>query len=444
MRNKVYIQRNLEQKLLEWKDRTRRMPIILKGARQVGKTSLVDHFGSSNFKQYIKINFEKERKFIDCFQDLDPKKIVSKIELMYGGRIDISNTLLFLDEIQECPQAILALRYFKEEMPELAVISAGSLLEFTLNQENFRAPVGRVKYLTLRPLSFSEFLIAIGKEHLNSYLSQVDLNNPPDSIAHQELLDLVAQYFVIGGMPEVVLEYIEKNSIISCQEYQKDLLNTYRNDFGKYSSHSNIKYLQEIYSKAPGLVGNTFKYSKISREMQSRELKVALNDLVDANIINKVYSTSASGLPLATTVNEKKFKITFVDIGLTQRACGIDSREFINKENVLLNKGLLAEQYVGQELLNLEFTDDQLYYWDRDKKNSQSEVDYVIAIDGIIYPIEVKSGVTGRLKSINIFMDEKNSNIGIRISQKPLNIENNIISVPFYLVSHLSRLILEI
>ena len=437
------MQRRLLKTLQKWQKNSDRLPILLRGARQVGKTYLIEHFGESYFESFVSINFEYQFEYRECFNSLNPKDIINSIQAINRQKITPGKTLLFLDEIQECPKAIQAMRYFKEQMPELHVIGAGSLLEFVLNDANFRMPVGRVQYIYIKPLSFLEYLEASKHENLIEQLDEIkSIKSLPDAI-HNHALKLVKDYSIIGGMPAVTSSYLKKKDLLESQNLQSGLLSTYRNDFGKYSSKTNYKYLQLAYEKAPLLIGQHIKYSKIDPESRAKDLKQALENLQNAGLISPVYATSASGLPLNALVNKKKFKMLFLDIGLVNRTSKIDISTLMNADLDLINRGMLAEQFVGQELLAYQdyFDEAQIHFWQREAKNSLAEVDYVIQFNTHIIPIEVKANKSGRLKSLHIFMKEKQSTIGVRISSLPLSFEDNILSVPFYLIYKLKSLI---
>lgn len=244
-------------------------------------------------------------------------------------------------------------------------------------------------------------------------------------------------------MPAVIAGYLETNSLQYCQEIQMALLNTYRNDFGKYAKHTQHKYLQLLFERSPGLIAQRFKYSKVDPGVQPRELRSALEKLEAAGLLHLIYATSASGIPLVTTINEKKFKLLFVDVGLAKRAFHLDLTMIFERDVLLLNRGMLSEQFVGQEFLAYtnRHEEGRLFFWVREQKGSSAEVDYVITLGEDIIPVEVKSGATGKLKSLKIFMEEKKSRLGVRISQAPLSYNDRILSVPFYLISELPRLI---
>ncbi len=352
-------------------------------------------------------------------------------------------TLLFLDEIQECPSAIMALRYFKEMMPELHVIAAGSLLEFKLNHDDFRMPVGRVQSLYLKPLSFQEFLIASGYDSMVEYLASVDFQSQINPAVLHKLQELLHQYFIIGGMPAAVKSFVENHDWRQCQIIQSSLLSSYYDDFAKYARTSKHRYLQRMLEQAPGMVGQHFRYASVDPDMQSRDLKQALSDLTYAGVIYKVHRTSASGNPLAAQIKENKFKLLFLDIGLVKASQMLDIELLQQKDLLLVDRGMLAEQFVGQELLAYgdPYLPKKLYYWEREKKGSEAEIDYVININDKILPIEVKAGKTGSLRSLQLFLTEKNQTIGLRFSMHPLSFDGRILSVPLYMVHEVKRLV---
>ncbi len=437
------MKRDIESELLLWKDKHNRKPLIILGARQVGKTSTIQNWATQHFNSVITINFEAEPKFKECFTDLDPQTIINKIGDIAMREIVVGESLLFLDEIQECPQAILALRYFKEKLPALHVIAAGSLLEFTLNSGEFRMPVGRVEILHLKPLSFKEFLTAIGHTRLRDFIEKTELNTEIPNVIHTELIKLMHQYTVLGGMPEVIKEYATSGNLVECQRIQTTTLITYRRDFGKYAKQTEHKYLQRVFEKIPSLIAQHFKYSKVDPDSRARDLRGALDMLTWANIVYPVYATVASGLPLIGTSNDKKFKVIFLDVGLAIRNGSIDLPWLFKEDLLLVNRGALAEQIVGQELVAYTWAveEPRLYFWCREMPSSSAEVDYVTVIKGQIIPIEVKAGGTGRLKSLHLFLQEKNLPLGVRISELPLKLEKNILSVPLYLIGELPRLV---
>lgn len=440
--------RLIESTLKEWAALASRSPLLIRGARQVGKSYVVKQFAAANFASFININFDLQPEYKDCFRTLQPSEINSLITAISKQAIIPGKTLLFFDEIQECPNAIMALRYYKELMPELHVIAAGSLLEFILKDESFSMPVGRVHSLYLKPMTFKEFLIANGYIELLDQLVSANVAtvfNPAITNLLEKLLHI---YFITGGMPEVIQSYLQTADFSQTKIIQLSLLNTYRNDFGKYASLAKHKYLQRIFEKAPGLIAEHFKYSQIDSDMQARDLKAAIETLQYAGLLYQIYASQASGLPLNALINPKKYKLLFLDIGLVKASSNLDTELMLNKDLMLVNKGNLAEQFVGQELLAMAppYSQGELCYWERDVKGSSAEVDYVINIGDQIIPMEVKSGKTGTLKSLNYFLANiiKGKQIGIRISMQPLGFRDNILSVPMYMLSELDRLVKEI
>lgn len=438
------MKRLLETTLNDWKNKKKRKPLLLRGARQVGKTYLVEKLGKK-FENFISINFELESQYIPCFESLDPQAIIQAINIQGDLSITPGNTLLFLDEVQMCPRAIIALRYFYEKLPALHIIAAGSLLEFAIQRDNISMPVGRVEYLYLHPCTFEEYVDNATKNDILSVLASISLSTPPQDSIHQKLLNYVKNYMIIGGMPEALDEFIDAGDYKLVERVQSAILQTYRDDFGKYATHTQQGYIQTVYDKAPGLSGTQIAYHKINPDVRSRELKNAITLLEYAGLVKRIMFTSGSTLPFATTANEKKFKLQFLDIGLVQHASGMSAKLLLESNFKKLNDGQLAEQFVGQHLIAHQdpFMTPQLYFWARDKRNAQAEIDFVIHIDGEIIPIEVKSGPTGKLKSLQLFMHENNSNLGIKISTAPLSIEGKILNIPFYLIGQLERLVKE-
>lgn len=429
--------------LLAWRNNEVHLPLLLRGARQVGKTFLVRDLAQRTFERYVEINFEEEPQYITCFDSLTPKEILARIELLSDKTIIAGKTLLFLDEIQICPKAITALRYFKEKYPELHIIAAGSLLEFVLSDETLGFPVGRIQYMYLKPLSFREYLTAKGHDKLVQWIKEIELDSIIPIEIDKRLMDLMREYTILGGMPMVVQRYLDTNSFRECQNYQTLILRTFHDDFAKYATQTKHKYLQQVFQKVPGLVGKQIKYSEISSEMESRYLKEAISALHKAGVIIPIPATSGAGLPLDTHVNEKKYKLLFLDIGLVRRAAKLDMELLFTEDLMLLNQGALAEQWVGQELMVYQdpFDEPSLFYWFRDKKNSMAEVDYLTSVGKNIVPIEVKSGRTGSLRSLHLFLKEYHVSLGVRISSRTLEWHDNILSLPFYLISEMPRLV---
>ncbi len=397
----VFMKRLAEKQVTGWKASSRRKPLIIRGARQVGKTWLVENIIARQFESFVKIDLEKRRDLHVIFAGaLDPKTIIRLLELT-TGRIIPGKTLLFLDEIQSCPRAIMALRYFYEEMPELHIIVAGSLLEFAF--EEIPVPVGRVQYLHMHPMTFYEYLLAIDKELMAEYvLAQADKVAEP---VQQMLLSELRNYFFIGGMPECVKTYRDSGSMVETFHVQSEILESYRDDFSKYMPRVNTRCLDAVFLNTAKSVGEQLKYTRLNEGHSGQMNRKAFDLLVKTRIIHKISACNPSGLPLGATANQKKFKTAMLDIGLMQRLCQIPVELGIQQENLLaLYRGKLAEQFVAQELL--AWHSPELFYWARDARGSSAEIDFLIVKKGDIYPVEVKSGTGGSLRSLHLMLEK--------------------------------------
>ncbi|MBU1719178.1 MAG: AAA family ATPase [Bacteroidetes bacterium] len=427
-------QRNVYPHLASWKNNPGRRPLIVRGARQVVKTHLIREFGKKEYQQFSEINFERNPEFKEVFSTYNPKEIVEKLSLFFGKNISSDNHLLFLDEIQECPQAITSLRYFFEEMPGFHVISAGSLLEFVLESQNFKVPVGRIQYLFMYPMSFAEYLSAMNEVSLRDYLlNSENLKSIPD-IIHNKLIEFIRKYFMLGGMPGVLMEYLNSGDMIKCQQIQKSILDTYLDDFSKYSSQIKQRYLQKVFHAVPLMIGDKFVYANVDNTIKSRELKEAFGLLEMAGVIRRVRRTSGEGYPFEINSQDAYFKAIFLDVGLIHSMQNIYVETIQSKELSAVFRGIVAEQFVGQEILanSSPFSKPSLYYWARDARGSNAEIDYLIAIKNQPIPIEVKSGSAGHLKSINLYMDTYNLQKGIKISHARFDNLKRIVSFPLY------------
>jgi hypothetical protein len=426
------MKRFIEDILIKWKDEKGRKPLILSGARQVGKSYVIEQNFAGHFEQLLTINFEKQPEFSSCFESgYDPARILRRIEALAGKRLTMGRTLLFFDEVQFCPEAIISLRYFFEEMPELHIVAAGSLLEFTI--EKISVPVGRVTFRHLGPMSFEEFLYNSGNQVLLDEIKEHSVSIPFPEALHTRAISLLKEYLAIGGMPQVIASYIEHQDYLRCQELLTDLLESYLKDFPKYSSKlSDLKYIDTVFSRIPHLVGNQFKFVQISRDIQSKYLRSGLDLLDKADLVKFIYKTS--GIPLGANYNPHRFKLLFIDIGLMQRACDLNIARWITDSYNLINAGSISEQFVGQEICaNANFKREKLYYWARDKSGSSAEVDYMIEHLSGVTPVEVKAGTSGRLKSMQLLL-KSNPDIseGIKVSLDNFKKENNIQSIPLY------------
>jgi len=438
--------RDLTEKLIQWKTDSLRKPLLIRGARQVGKSWLVREFGKENFENLVEINFELRPELKSCFEKPDPSGIIQTLEVILSVDIIPGKILLFIDEIQEQPMAIKALRYFYELLPELHVIAAGSLLEFAGEAENFSSPVGRIQNYFLNPMSFGEFLTASGEVKFRVYLKELKITESiPDSL-FQKGRTLLKQYLYTGGMPETVKDYIDTGSFQRINEIHMTLLQNYRQDFGKYGRKVKYEHLEAVFSHITGTVGSKLKYSKVSTEIAGRELKKALDLLNKAQVVQKIILSSGTGIPLKAHVKENHFKVQFLDVGLMQSDMGINKETFLSEDILATYHGAVAEQYVGQQLMALQpnYMSPELFFWQRENRSSNAEVDFLYQTGSTILPVEVKSGKTGTLKSLRIFLDEKKAPFGVRFSMHPLSYTDKLLSIPLFAVEALPSLIDQI
>lgn len=434
------MQRFFQNTLRNWKSNPLRTPLIVRGARQVGKTYAIQSFGQEEFDGVVTINFEESPGYCACFEEMHPQRIVAQIELLAQQKIVPGKTLLFLDEIQQCPNGLKALRYFKERLPELHVVAAGSLLEFAIQDDAFSFPVGRIQFARLYPLCFEEYLMASGDQDLREKLSTYDLTNPPPPAIHNHLIRRLHDYFVVGGMPEAVKGYLQTHSFLSVKQVQHSLWTAFEADFGKYAKKSQHSHLQKLFAAIPRLLGDHVKYSRIDPELPNpaREMKRAVELLRLAGLLHPIYATSGGALPLLYGLRETVFKLLCLDIGFVHQAMQVDPMD------PGMMAGPLAEQFVGQELLAATdpLLESQLFFWSRER--GSAEVDYLFPFKGKVYPIEVKAGKSGKLKSLHLFVKEKGSPLGVKVSPEPLNYEQGVLTVPLYLVAHLPRLLQQL
>ena len=433
--------------LRKWQTSPIRTPLIVRGARQVGKTYLVREFGRESFKSFLEVNLETSPHLWECFRSLDAKTICQQLETVLNTEIIPGETLLFIDEIQASKQALLSLRSFKETLPNLHVIAAGSLLEFALQDKNaFSFPVGRVTFAHLQPVSFVEFLSSMNEPRLITAIKDASIAAPCPPAVHNRLLELTRTYFMLGGMPEVIETFKSTNSFTESRRVQNRLVTAFIADFSKYGRRYDHRKLQQLLNAVPKMVGKKFKFSHVDPSVTARDFKLPLLDLERSGLVRTIRATAANGIPLGGEERNGVFKASYLDIGLLINALGLDLLTTDAEQAVFINEGALAEQFVGQELLaNLDpESSPQLYYWVRETKGAEAEVDFVTARGTNIIPIEVKAGARGRLKSLRQFMIDKKSPLGIRLSQLPLSLVDGILSIPLYMASEIPRLVAPI
>ena len=442
MINKMYIKRYIDNHLLEWKNSKNLKPLLLRGARQVGKSSSVRELGKT-FEYFLEINFEK-KEHLDAQKIFErhssPKLITDELYAMFGIPIITGKTLLFIDEIQNCAPAISALRFFYEEMPDLHVIAAGSLLEFAL-EELASFGVGRIRSLFMYPMSFNEYLNAMNLNGLADKIVTSSAENPMPEPLHRQCLNHLVRFVAIGGMPEVVAAYAAGSSLQECQQILNDLILTYNDDFAKYKKRVNSSRLKEVFFSIMEQTGNKFVYSRVSENIKHESIKTAVELLIMAGLAYPVMHSSANGIPLAAWLNHKHRKIIALDTGIMQQVLKLDiSKMFLGETFEQINRGSIVEMFVGLEIVkNLPCnTPAQLFYWQREQRGSQAEVDYLIEIGTNIVPIEVKAGTRGAMQSLRLFIEEKNAVKGIRTSLENFGRIDKIDIYPIYAVSKLA------
>ena len=432
----------------------------MRGARQVGKTWLVRRFAEEEFEALLEVNFEETPDAADLFASNDPARILPLLAARFGKRAVPGRTLLFLDEVQAAPQILQCLRYFREKSPELHVIAAGSLLEFALADHSFSMPVGRIEYFFVDPMSFGEFLCASGRGELHGFLKSWRTNDDfPDSL-HGECMAELRRYLVVGGMPESVVAFLDGGADFEASERARQgILSTFADDFAKYARRMPVANLRKVFESVPRQLGEKFTWTRADREIRAAALSAAMDLLCMARVAAKVPRTTGNGIPFGAGADERRFKALFLDVGLASLSCGLRARDMVGSEDLLLdNRGAVSEQFVGQELLaaRAPWMPRELFCWARENANSNAEVDYLGASGGHVYPVEVKSGATGRLKSMHQFLAEKKTDFGLRFNgDRPSYVETDypdnvgthrpfrLLSLPLYLASESRRLVEE-
>lgn len=452
MDKEKYLDRNIDRALLEWKDNPRRKPLLLRGARQVGKSSSVRHLGKS-FKYFLEVNVERNPEVVEFFQgSRDVREIAAKLSDFFDVRVVPGETLLFLDEVQKSPDVIHSLWFFKEDYPELHVIAAGSLLEFAL-KDLTSFGVGRVSSLFIYPMSFDEFLLATGKAGLLRIRQKCDSEHPLEEAFYNKLVEAFRSFMLVGGMPEAVATYAATGSYRYSSDIVNEILQGYQDDFAKYSTKANPALLRQTLISVAHQAGAKFVCSRVEGEYRSAEVKAALGMLKDAGLVIPAYHTDANGVPLGAEINERVVKYLLHDTGVLLAILGIDDdtnsliKELMIADTIdLVGKGHVAEMLAGLEIIKYASPQKrhQLYYWHNMNKGTCAEVDYVLARGGNVLPMEVKSGVKGSMSSMYSMMrnPEKHIERGIRCSLENFGSFNSpdgkrIDLVPLYAISQL-------
>ncbi|MDR0565933.1 MAG: AAA family ATPase [Prevotellaceae bacterium] len=437
-----YFTRKIDAALLEWKNDSRHKPLMLRGARQIGKTSAVRNLGKT-FKYYVEINFEDTPQEInDLFQaGSSPQKICEKLSEIVDTTIIAGETLVFFDEIQEHPPVLSRLRYFYEQYPELHVIAAGSLLEFAL-EEIPSFGVGRIDTVFMYPFSFREFLLAEGRAMWAKLIGEATPEKPLSAGVHKKLLDELQTFLIIGGMPEVVAEYVRTHDFLRCRNVLNSLLVMFRNDFAKYKKRIPAARINEVFTSVAHQAEGKFVYEHVSQNLNNEQVKISLQLLLDAGLCYQITHSSANGVPLGANINPKYRRIFPFDTGLCQRILNLDvSRILLSTDFDVINKGAIAEIFVASELKKAAscYVDDELYCWVREKKKANAQIDFVVQQGQTVVPIEVKSGSSGRMQSMWQFLKEKNSGYGIRTSLENFAEYDKIKVYPLYAIGNVLK-----
>lgn len=432
------MKRFILNKLIEWKNSKNRKPLIIKGARQVGKTYILKQFGNENYDGVAYFNFDHDEGLYDLFNNTkDPKRILEQLSFIYGKAIIPEKTLIFFDEIQECPNALNSLKYFQEEANEYHIVCAGSLLGIRLSHTSF--PVGKVEFMNMYPMSFSEFLLADNCENLVEYMKSIDkIENIPD-IFFNMLEEKLKAYFIIGGMPEAVFSWVNEKDMEKVNKIQDDILKSYESDFSKHVGENEANKISLIWNSIPSQLAKEnkkFLYQVVKEGARAREYEGALNWLNDANLIHKVYNVSKTALPLKAYNDLSCFKIYLNDVGLLRKMSNIDSSIIIEKDRLFEEfKGAFTENYV-LNILNIKYNELVNYYtFDR------NEIDFVLQTKNKIIPIEVKSNKLTNNISLTKYNEKFDNDFSIRMSMNNLKKDGKILNVPLFLIEYIDNFI---
>lgn len=436
---KEYFSRKIDQELLQWKNDTERKPLLLRGARQVGKTSAVRHL-AKQFKYFVEVDFNERKDIHYLFNGTyTPQEICEMLSVQMNIPIVAGETLLFFDEIQACSDAINRLRYFYEKYPELHLIAAGSLLEFALEQLPSYG-VGRIRSIFMYPFSFEEFLDATGKGMLAKAVNDASPFHPLPDILHEQALRMLRVFLSIGGMPAVVAMYAKNGNLLECQNILSELILSFQDDFAKYRKHVPSLRIDAVFRSVAEQGLGKFVYNKVDSTGNTDQIRKALETLILAGLVYPVTHTAANGIPLGAEINEKYRRMLLCDTGLVQRILNLNISDILASDDLqTINRGAIAEIFVGTELVKAAscYFPVPLYCWHREKAGSNAEVDYVVQIADTICPIEVKSGIKGSMQSMRFFLDTKGLSKGIRTSLENFCTYENILVYPLYAIKNI-------
>ncbi len=426
------------EKLLKWKESKRRKPLIIEGARQVGKTWLMKEFGKQAYADTVYINFDSNSRMAELFaSDLDTDRLIMGLELYAGRKIDANNTLLIFDEVQEVPRALSSLKYFYENAPQYHIVCAGSLLGIALH-EGTSFPVGKVDFLKLYPLSFREFLMAADKERFAELLDKQDYQMITSF--RQTYIDALKQYFFVGGMPEAVQSFAENKDFNEVRDIQKRILAAYEQDFSKHAPNEIVPRIRMLWNSIPSQLAKEnkkFIYGLVREGARAKEYETAIMWLADCGLVHKVSRVNAAGITLKAYEDLKAFKLFAVDVGLLGCMAGLRQRTLLDGNELFIEfKGALTEQYVCQQLKTIE--DLGVYYYTNDR--GSCEVDFVVDTGEKIIPLEVKSEVNLRAKSLKTYREKFSPEVSVRTAMTDYKKEDWLINLPLYAIEQITKL----
>ena len=426
------------ERLLKWKQSKRRKPLIIEGARQVGKTWLMKEFGRQAYADTVYINFDSNSRMAELFtSDLDTDRLIMGLELYVGHKIDPDNALLIFDEVQEVPRALASLKYFYENAPQYQIVCAGSLLGIALHHGT-SFPVGKVDFLKLYPLSFKEFLMAIGKERFAELLDTQDFSMITSF--KQTYVDALKQYYFVGGMPEAVQSFAEDKDFNEVREIQKRILAAYEQDFSKHAPNETVPRLRMLWNSIPSQLAKEnkkFIYGLVREGARAKDYETAIMWLSDCGLVHKVSRVNAAGIPLRAYEDLKAFKLFVVDVGLLGCMSGLRQHTLLDGNNLFVEfKGALTEQYVCQQLKTMEELD--VYYYTNDR--GSCEVDFVVDTGDLIVPVEVKAEVNLRAKSLKTYQEKFSPEISVRTSMADFKRDKMLVDLPLYAIDQITKL----
>lgn len=430
------MKRKLLNNLIEWKNDKNHKPLVLEGARQVGKTWLMKEFGRTQYQKVAYINFDRNEKMCKVFEtDLDTNRLITAIELDVEFKITPEDTLIIFDEIQECPRAITSLKYFNEDAPQYDIIAAGSLLGVA-HHFGTGFPVGKVEFLRLYPLSFTEFLDAMGKEQFVELIEKQDFEMI--KLFNTKFEDLLKQYTYIGGMPEVVQDFVDNKDFKKVRTIQKRILSSYEKDFSKHIPANTVEKVRMLWNSVPTQLAKDnkkFIYNAIKKGARAKEFETALTWLKDAGLIYQVYKITKPGLPIGAYEDLDSFKLFVLDVGLLGALVSLDAKTILDRYEIFQEfKGAMAEQYVLQQFKTIK--DLPVYYWTNE--TSRSEVDFVIQVDSKVVPVEVKAATNLKARSLKIYMEQFKPELALRTSLADYKKIDNLVDLPLYTIEKIN------